>query len=609
MADALAELADRGIHLRNPRPSGEHYTTCPQCSSQRKKKTATCLSVKLDDDGGAVWHCSHCGWTGNVPGRQAQRDQERRQEARQREYKPAARPAQVTGDTAAKMIRYFAKRGISEDTLTLFGVHAGSHWFPRVDAEAPCIVFPYRWRRNLVNHKYRSAKGKHFMQDKDTIRTLFNVEALADSDVGIIVEGEIDVLSFHEAGLPHVVSLPDGAPSKPVRRDEESAEAYQQRLEAARKEIRDDDKRYDALVNCADDVAHVKRWIVATDGDWPGETLAHQLAHRLGAVRCARVAWPDGTKDGNEALVQLGAERLRQLVDEARPFPIAGLVDVRPGQLIAFRHAPARAMFEIGIPSVDRRIRLRTKQLLVITGFPGDGKSQWCDFMAVQTTLRYGWRWAMCSPEHVVDQHASRLAEIYLDKPFVAAGGTNAALMTDDELRRAEAWIAANFAFIVNDDEDRPMTLDWVLDRARAAWIRDRIRGLVIDPWNEVDHQFEKGKETDYIGQALRRIRNFARNHDLLAVVVAHPKQMQRDRQSNKRPVPTPYDIAASANWFNKPDINLTVHRPDPEKTDVELHVQKVKWRDQGQQGVVQLQWSRNTGRYLPSFAEGEFAL
>jgi hypothetical protein len=43
----------------------------------------------------------------------------------------------------------------------------------------------------------------------------------AESKVAIIVEGEVDKLSLEEAGIRHVVSVPDGAP-KAVKDSEPS---------------------------------------------------------------------------------------------------------------------------------------------------------------------------------------------------------------------------------------------------------------------------------------------------------------------------------------------------------------------------------------------------
>ena len=43
--------------------SGNIKTTCPKCSSNRKKSNEKCLSVQVDE---GVWNCHHCGFSGGL---------------------------------------------------------------------------------------------------------------------------------------------------------------------------------------------------------------------------------------------------------------------------------------------------------------------------------------------------------------------------------------------------------------------------------------------------------------------------------------------------------------------------------------------------------------
>lgn len=55
-----------GIHVpANARANvkNEVYTTCPQCSHERKKKKQKCLSVNTEK---GIWFCHHCGWKGSL---------------------------------------------------------------------------------------------------------------------------------------------------------------------------------------------------------------------------------------------------------------------------------------------------------------------------------------------------------------------------------------------------------------------------------------------------------------------------------------------------------------------------------------------------------------
>ena len=60
-------LAKHGIKLPSMAP-GRHYTTCPQCSHERRKSNAKPLGVTIEADGGVHWGCNHCSWTGPEKG-------------------------------------------------------------------------------------------------------------------------------------------------------------------------------------------------------------------------------------------------------------------------------------------------------------------------------------------------------------------------------------------------------------------------------------------------------------------------------------------------------------------------------------------------------------
>ena len=94
---------------------------------------------------------------------------------------------------------------------------------------------------------------------------------------------------------------------------------------------------------------------------------------------------------------------------------------------------------------------------------------------------------------------------------------------------------------------------------ATQAWCcRYGIRGLLIDPYNELDHQRPSHmSETEYVSQMLTKIKRFAQHHDVHVWFVAHPRQM-RDWKGQP---PTMYDISGSAHFINKADNGVVIHR------------------------------------------------
>ena len=105
-------------------------------------------------------------------------------------------------------------------------------------------------------------------------------------------------------------------------------------------------------------------------------------------------------------------------------------------------------------------------------------------------------------------------------------------------------------------------------------------------------------RETDYIGRCLDELLDFANDLNVHVQVIAHPAKMQREKNGDI-PVPTLYDISGSANWVNKADLGVVVHRnPTNYPSTTEIHVRKVRFKFVGKIGMVELRYDPATGRY-----------
>jgi len=104
--------------------------------------------------------------------------------------------------------------------------------------------------------------------------------------------------------------------------------------------------------------------------------------------------------------------------------------------------------------------------------------------------------------------------------------------------------------------------------------------------------------ETEYVSQLLGKVKRFAQHHGVHVWFVAHPAKMQRENGAS-RPIPTLYDISGSANWVNKADLGIVIHRdPDEDPHRAQIYVRKVRFKSVGKIGVVELQWDPITARY-----------
>lgn len=255
--------------------------------------------------------------------------------------------------------------------------------------------------------------------------------------------------------------------------------------------------------------------------------------------------------------------------------------------------------------SVDKHYTVIPGQLTILTGWPGSGKSEWLDALLL-TLAKRGWRFGIFSPEnHPPELHVAKFLEKHSGKPF-GAGPTER--MTKDEAVELSTEISDWFGFLLpaSDTDRNTFTVDEILSAAEAyfrlngTWRSDNNKGLVIDPWNELEHLRPSNlSETEYISMTLSRVRAWARQNKVHVWIVAHPQKLRRD-DAGKLPIPRPDSISGSQHWWNKADNAITVWRAldDPMSQIVQIHVFKVRFKHCGRPGMVELRFDRVTGRY-----------
>lgn len=468
------------------------------------------------------------------------------------------------------------------------------------DPRGNVVVFPFTQQGREVGRKYR-APGKKFWQEIGGQRTFWNADVLDDVSLRhgnsalIITEGEIDALSAITVGFPLTVSVPDGAPSPPKDCDPEKLDPLDPESEQSGK--------FEFMYNNRHRLKEIKRFIIAVDNDAPGKRLGAELVRRLSAARCSFIAWPteavvpqfEGAplrpvKDMNEVLMYLGSARLVQLINEAKPYPVRGLY-----KLSEYPDAPEILGYPCGFEGVP--LKLFPGEFMVVTGIPSHGKSTWVEDLVMRMAETHGWHIALCSPESrvvpVLRDRFRRMRLGYLPMDLELSAG-----------RGADAWTEERFVFIDIDptgtgNDDEPFDLDWIIDRATDAVLRDGIRVLVIDPWNEVEHARGRNESMpDYIGRGIRSLKRFARQYDVAVIVVAHPT---KDVNNNGKPrIPTLYDVEGAAHWFNKCDHGVIIHRPDSATNDCEIHIAKVRFKPQtGRTGKFPMLFDEDSGRFI----------
>jgi twinkle protein len=175
--------------------------------------------------------------------------------------------------------------------------------------------------------------------------------------------------------------------------------------------------------------------------------------------------------------------------------------------------------------------------------------------------------------------HLRRLVQLRLQKPF-DEGFNNR--MSKEELQAGLQWINDRFYFI--ETKDTVPDIDYILDVAKSSVLKYGCDALVIDPYNEVSAQRSgNAREDEHIRDFISKCKRFARIHDVVVWIVAHPTKLPKNNDGSYAP-PTAYDISGASHWSNQSDAILTVHR-DFDDNSISVITRKI--REQGLYGKI----------------------
>lgn len=447
------------------------------------------------------------------------------------------------------------------------------------------LAIPFVRDGRVVRRKYRffDREERRWTQDKGGVKAAFNEDCLRDDGmVGrplIITEGELDAIAAIQAGYHRTISVPDGAPPPGERSAED--------LESGAK--------YNWLTDIKP-LLHkdrVPEIILAADGDDNGAALLQDLSILLGRFRCKFIVYPKSArdrgrercKDLNEVLQDYGVKGVVKTIDQAQWIKVDGVF--RLGELPPL---PSMQIFEPRHEMFREHFKLRLGDFSVFTGTPGFGKSSFVNDLlcgiADDNGLTVAWASFEQEPQR---DHRRSLRTWFHGRPDHQ--------LDYEERRAADVWIDKHHVFLIPSEDEDP-TLEWLVEKMELAVTRFGVKVIVIDPWNEVEHDRRRDEtESEYIGRAIRLLKRFAKSFQVHILVVAHPTKSVKDADGNYK-MPTLYDIAGSANWYNKADLGVIVHRADEDNTIIKT--QKSRYHDTiGRPGEVVMQFSKDERKFV----------
>ena len=477
----------------------------------------------------------------------------------------------------SRAMDWLTERGIDVELAARLGLDSSR----RGAGEA--LLIPTTRDGRVVARKFRLFDGTAYDLSQKWIvqaggETCFwNEDVLRDTSLDrqplVITEGHWDAIVAIQCGFPRTVSVPNGAQSGSAG-DPASKDALKFVQAVAPLLTKD---RFPEI-------------ILAVDADPPGQQLLHDLSVQVGRYRAKCVDYGTGAKDLNDVLRRDGAGGVAGCLTAARYVSLPGLQefdDLDP--------LPPDTIYEIGLSgSVATQLvlvgdcyKMRLGDLAIITGVPGYGKTSFVNDIVCRVADHYDLRVAWASFEQTPQRDLRRI----LTKWF--AGKDEEVFASPEAGAR---WLKDHHV-VISAQEDEDVTLDWLVDAMEGAVVRFGCKIIVVDPWNEIEHCRAIGEsETEYVGRAIRLLKRFAKKFQVHLILVAHPAKLQKE--NGKYAMPSLYDISGSANFYNKADIGLIIHRQGPDETHV--RIQKVRHHGViGRPGEVRLDFDGKTQRFI----------
>lgn len=543
--------------------AGANAWTCPKCSHLRKPQNQNqkCMSVFWDT---GLGHCNHCGERVQLHTYKKKRDA--------KVYTlPVRKPtnAPLSDLIVSSSIN---TRGIGLDALNRLKIGEGKRWMPKANAEVKVMEFPYFVHGKLVNVKYR-AKDKDFMFEKGCELVMYNLDAIMHEKECVVVEGEFDALSFVEAGIYNVTSVPNGFT---LPKSDGNSSVNLSFL----------DDYYEFFEN-------KEKIYIAVDNDKAGKCGEAELISRFGSEKCWLVDFDD-CKDANEYLLKYGKEKLAGLLQTAKQVPIDYVETLEhfEDELEDFWLNGSPKGLTTGMKNLDAYYSIEFGQYTIITGAPSSGKSEFVDAMCIGYAMKYGHSTAFASPENKPNKyHADKII-----KKITGYKPTTLEEVKSRRIQRAKEFYKKHF-YHVTYNEGYELTS--VLAKFKELRRRKGVRIFVIDPYNKIKLKSSSDKNiNDYTSDYLQLIDTFCRQEQVIVMLVAHPTKMQKEDGKEVFQMPTAYNIKGGGEMYDMAYHILGLVKL--ENMAVKVKTLKVKFLHLGENDqTFFFKWNINNGRYV----------
>ena len=135
---------------------------------------------------------------------------------------------------------------------------------------------------------------------------------------------------------------------------------------------------------------------------------------------------------------------------------------------------------------------------------------------------------------------------------------------------RALVYINDHFSFYDTANLD-DFKIDNLLRIAKSLIRQKGVDAIILDPFNYIEHDNQNDIMNEKIGRMLVKMKKFALTNKVMVLLVAHPKKMLKNKNSNQYEIPRLYDISGSHHFFNVTDNGFATTMREADTIRIEV--------------------------------------
>lgn len=237
--------------------------------------------------------------------------------------------------------------------------------------------------------------------------------------------------------------------------------------------------------------------------------------------------------------------------------------------------------------------------MTLITGIANMGKSQIVKWFMLMRIINYGDKFAVFAPEDFpTEEYYHDFVEMYMGCDCTPS---NPNKPHENEYNTIYDLIGRHIFFIY--PKELSPTPDYIKERFLEMIIKEKVTCLIIDPFNQLQHDYGRVRTDLYLETILGDLNRFAKGNSIPLIIIAHPKTPDKNSEGNYK-VPEATDVSGGMMWMNKCDNVIVYHRPcsltNPVDNTCDIYTKKIKrQKSVGKIGFISCEYSRQKRRFI----------